>query len=273
LKAVLRDIAPGIRLLGYDLPESAVGPGETLRLALYWKALEDVRQDYLLSLALRDGEGEVRIEQRGRPVDETYPTTEWDEGEVLRDWHDLPLPADIPQGAYELSVGVLEEEELLGEVALGQVEVRGRARRFTIPEIGHPMEARLGEGTRFLGYDLISSEVRAGGTLQLTLYWQALEEMEASYTVFTHILDAEERIWGQKDSIPGGGEAPTTSWVAGEILTDQYEIMVDPEASPGEYVIEIGMYDASTGQRLPLLGDDQALEEDRLLLAAVQVVP
>ena len=128
-----RDIAPGIRLLGYDLPVRATGPGETVSIALYWQATEDVGRDYLLSMRLKGTEGEVKIEQLGRPVDDTYPTTEWDEGEVLRGWHDLALPADMPQGVYEMFVGVLEGTELLGEVALGQIEVQGRRRQFTIP--------------------------------------------------------------------------------------------------------------------------------------------
>ena len=135
------------------------------------------------------------------------------------------------------------------------------------------MEASLGEAVRFLGYDLSTNEVRAGGTLQLTLYWQALEEMQISYTAFTHLLDAEKQIWGQVDSIPDRGEAPTTSWVEGETIIDEYEIVVDPEAPRGEYVIEIGMYDADTGQRLRVLSGDQGLEADRLVLGVVQVAP
>ena len=109
--------------------------------------------------------------------------------------------------------------------------------------------------------------------MQLTLYWQALQEMGISYTVFTHLLDTEDRMWGQMDSIPGRGEAPTTSWLEGEVITDRHEIVVDPEAPPGEYVIEIGMYDASTGQRLPIYSGGQRVEGDRLLLTTVQVVP
>lgn len=268
-----RDIAPGIQLLGYDLPVAVAGPGQTVSVALYWRATEDVAQDYVLSLQLKDTEGQVWLEQIGRPVDDTYPTTEWDEGEVLRDWHDLALPAAIPQGEYQVFVRVLDGEELLGEAALGHIDVRGRARQFTIPEIQYPGEARLGEAIRFLGHDLSSDQVMAGGTVQLTLYWQALQEMEISYTVFTHLLDTEDRMWGQMDSIPGRGEAPTTSWLEGEVITDQHEIVVDPEAPPGEYVVEVGMYDASTGQRLPIYSGGQRVEGDRLLLTTVQVLP
>ena len=266
-------IAPGLQLLGYDLPVTAAGPGETVRVALYWRAAEDVSRDYLVSLELKDDHGEPWFLQQDRPVDGTYPTTEWDEGEVLRDWHDLAMPADMPQGAYQIFVGVLEEERLLGEVVLDTIEVRGRARQFTIPQIQHPTEAKLGEAVQFLGYDLSSNEVAPGETLRLTLYWQALQEMEISYTVFTHLLDPGQRVWGQLDSIPGTGVMPTTSWLGGEVVTDRYEIVVNPEAPPGEYTVEIGMYDADTGQRLPVYGDDQALEGDRLLLGVLHIAP
>jgi 4-amino-4-deoxy-L-arabinose transferase-like glycosyltransferase len=266
-----RKIAPDIQLLGHDLPERVVGPGEIVRLALYWQALDDVRHDYLVSLRFKDAEGEVRIEQRSRPVDNTYPTTEWTKDEVLRDWHDLALPADMPEGLYSLSVSVLEGEDLLNEVALGQIEVLGRARQFTIPEIPHPMEARLGQTVQFLGYDLNSDQVTAGETLKLTLYWQALEHMKTSYTVFTHLLDGKNQIRGQMDSVPRRGEAPTTSWVEGEIITDRYEIAVDPEAPTGEYVIEVGMYSPQTGERLPVYDADHNLAGNKILLQEIDV--
>lgn len=267
------EIAPGIRLLGYDLPVRVVGPGETMTVALYWHALEDIRRDYTVSLQIRDSAGDIWSEQVGRRVDDTYATTEWEEGEILRDWHDVSLPADIAQGEYEVFIRVLEGDDSVSEASLGRIEVKGRARVFRAPEIQHPVEATLGESVLFLGYDLGSDEVRVEEAIELILYWQALQEMEGSYNVFTHLLDANERIWGQMDSIPQRGEAPTTSWVAGEVITDPYQVVVDPEAPRGTYVVEIGMYDATTGRRLPIYSDGQRLEGDRLLLGAVEVVP
>ena len=143
---------------------------------------------------------------------------------------------------------------------------------FSVPEIQHPMEIRLGEAVLLLGYDLAADELAPGESIQLTLYWQALHEMQTSYTVFTHLLDAEDQIWGQMDSIPSSGDAPTTSWVTGEVITDPYEIMVDADATPGPYAIEIGMYEAETGRRLPVYdADREAPEGDRILLQSVDI--
>jgi hypothetical protein len=268
-----RDLAPGLRLLGYDLPVAAASPGETLRLALYWQAIEDIDRDYQISVQLIDSEGNPWLEQKGRPVDGTYPTTKWGANEVLRDWHDLVLPPDAPQGRHEVLLQVLENGEALGELQLGSLEVKGRARQFTVPSIEHPAEAIVGSGVLFLGYDLNADQVQAGEALKLTLYWQALQEVQVSYTVFTHLLDVEETVWGQADSIPQGGAAPTTSWVQEEIITDEYEIVVDQKAPPGTYVVEVGMYDASTGLRLPIVADGERLAGDRLLLQEIQVLP
>jgi 4-amino-4-deoxy-L-arabinose transferase-like glycosyltransferase len=109
------DIAPGLKLLGYDLPARVASPGETIRIALYWRATEDLTHDYLTSLQLRDEEGNVWLEQEGRPVDGDYPTTQWSAGEIIKDWHHVHLPPDTPSGRYELLLQVLEGGETIGQ--------------------------------------------------------------------------------------------------------------------------------------------------------------
>lgn len=260
------EIAPGLRLLGYDLPLERVGPGGEIELTLYWEALEDVASDYLLSLQLRDGEGKVWGEEVGRPVDGRCPTLEWEKGEVIRDWHKIGVEAGASEGTYTLSLEVMERGRVIGEAALATIMVEGRPHQFAIPPIRNPLQAILGEGIKFLGYDLSAQEARTGGVLELTLYWQALGEMENSYTVFTHLIDEESRIWGQRDGIPGSGTLPTTSWVEGEVITDEYELAVDPEAPGGTYLIEVGIYLAETGARLLVYSVEGEFLGDRILL-------
>jgi 4-amino-4-deoxy-L-arabinose transferase-like glycosyltransferase len=267
------DLAPGIRLLGYDLASPEAQPGGTLQVALYWQALYDVSNDYVLSLELRDSAGRTQLRRTERPVDGGYPTTEWEKGEILRDWHDLPVPADMPQGEYELRLSVMEHEKIIGWTSLGFVSIRGRAHDFAIPEVKYPLQVTVGQTIRLLGYDLDRDQVRPGEEVTLTLYWQAVGRTETSYTVFTHLLDRENQIWAQQDSVPGSGTMPTTGWVEGEVITDPYHLTLDAGAPPGEYVLEIGMYNASTGERLPLFDVSGSPLGDRLLLETNVRVP
>jgi hypothetical protein len=138
--------------------------------------------------------------------------------------------------------------------------------------IQHPQTAFLGEAIKFLGYSLGAGSTPAGDILQLTLYWQALQPIGERYKVFTHLLDPGESIWGQRDAEPGGDKKITTTWKPGEVVLDNYGLLVLPGTPPGAYHIEIGMYRADTGQRLPIFAADGRALGDRLLLGPVQVV-
>jgi len=123
-----------------------------------------------------------------------------------------------------------------------------------------------------LVYDLESKEAKPGGELLLVLYWQAQREMSMSYTVFTHLLDEGGRLWGQKDKPPQGGKYPTTGWLEGEVVRDEYEIPVSPDAPFGSYLLEVGMYQAETGARLPAFDEEgKRLEGDRVILATIRI--
>jgi hypothetical protein len=277
-----------VRLLGYDLASEAVTPGATLSLNLYWQALADVQGDYFVLIHVSDQAGQVWGQVRERPVAGTYPTTLWQEGEVLRDRYEVPLSAETPAGQYQLTIGLVDAatESLVGEIALPSLTVEGRSRVFQVPPIQHQLSANLGGQVELLGYDLAPNELRAGEAIHLTLYWRALDEMGVSYTIFVHLLDRENRIWGQRDSVPGNGTFPTTGWVKGEVVADEYEFTVRPDAPPGEYLIEVGLYDVQTGQRLPVLSKacpepsrrvegpvlGGVAQEDRILLNEVVVV-
>jgi 4-amino-4-deoxy-L-arabinose transferase-like glycosyltransferase len=258
----------GLRLLGYSLTSELIRPGDTLPFVLFWQAREKMGRDYLVSLQLQDGDGQAWGEHCSRPVEGAYPTIKWAKGEIVRDQRDWVVPSDVPSGRYHLLVSLIDEAsgEQVAQANLGWLTVEARERVTTVPSIGYPLATNWNHQVELLGYDLEKTSLRPGDTLHLTLYWRALAEMDKSYTVFTHLLDSDSRILGQKDSVPGDGTLPTTSWVAGEIITDRYEIAVHSDAQPGRYVLEIGFYDADTGQRLPIVNQESQQLDDRVLL-------
>jgi hypothetical protein len=146
-----------------------------------------------------------------------------------------------------------------------------RPRRFDVPAIQTPLVVQLGDGVRLLGYDLSATAIRPGDTLRLTLYWQALTPMTTSYTVFTHLLDANQRVVAQHDGMPQRGNTPTTAWVNDEVIADDYELRVPTSLASGNYILEVGMYDAATGARLPVAADTEASRQ--VDVAARRVLP
>ncbi len=261
------DLSEGIRLLGYDLSASpTVRPGDRISLALYWQARQKTTANYRAVMRLKNAGGETIAERESPPAGKSYPTTAWQAGEILRGWHDFIVPAAVEPGEYRLTVALKAGSETEQEAELTTLPVEGWARLFERPEIQHPIEADLGGLVALLGYDLPAEQVQAGESLPLTLYWQALRPLDTSYTAFVHLLDGQSRIWGQQDRIPAG--RPTTSWLEGEIVVDEYKLAVGAEAPAGQYTIEVGLYDPASGERLSVLSESRA---DRILLGQVRV--
>ena len=71
---------------------------------------------------------------------------------------------------------------------------------------------------------------------------------------------------GQRDAQPLDGARPTTGWQAGEYLVDPYQLAIAADAPSGEYAIEIGLYDQSSGARAPVADADGKAVGDRLVL-------
>ena len=272
LRQQLHAIFGPVALVGATVEATTVQPGDRLPVALGWQALAVPPADYTLRLALVDAPGHLASEARFPPAGDFYATSRWQSGDVLLGQYDL-LVADLAPGEWQLQATLLDAtgQPLGAPVTIARLQVKAVERRTTIPPIQHPLRATLGDAVTLLGYDLASDTVAPGGAVQLTLYWQATGRLDKSYKVFTHLLDANERIAAQQDSVPVGGQRPTTGWVSGEVIVDPYTLTVKPDAAPGDYVLEIGLYEAITGDRLPVRDAAGQPLGDRLLLGQVEV--
>ncbi len=277
------NFAHQVELMGYNLSSLMVEPGGQLTVDLFWRALADNLEDYVVFIELLDDEGTLRAAAESRPVLGRYPTSGWRREEIVRDPHDLLVPAGTSAGQYRLIVGLYRAADrsrlrrrswpgfFSGEnyFTLATVAVQGRPALFEPPQnIQHPLETRLGQGVGLVGYDLSAAHLSPGQTLSLTLYWQALNPMDKSYKVFTHLIDEEGQIWGQQDKFP---TPPTTGWQPGEYLVDTYRLLVRADAPPGRYTIEIGMYDEASGARLSAFDAEGEAMGDRVVLGEVWV--
>jgi hypothetical protein len=143
----------------------------------------------------------------------------------------------------------------------------------------HPVKAEWEDKIRLLGYDMDAAVYGPGDTVHLTLYFLALQEMTADYTASVQILGDEKPttgspLWGQDDSEPCRRAYPTSSWAPGEILRDQYAVVLPEDAPAGEYQVLVGFYLLETLTRLQ--AQDVAgrpFPDDAVPLGRLKLVP
>jgi hypothetical protein len=183
-----------------------------------------------------------------------------------------------PPGVYQIEVGMYHAATLdpLEPVAqdtrllLGPVEiVRGSAGE-TPPPLENRVEASLDGQVALLGYEL-EGLPQPGGALHLTLFWRALLPPRRDYTVFVHLVGSDGVIRAQKDSQPVAGFYPASLWTEGELVRDQYELALPPGLPAGDYRLEVGLYEAGTGTRLPVVDERGDAAGDRVVLRTIQV--
>jgi hypothetical protein len=246
-------------LLGFNLSTTQIRPGEQIGLTLFWQADlgpagngSPSRPDYSVVLALQNSQ-DIPL-YRGAPVHGIYPTSQWKDGEIVVDHANprLPLAAiEAPPGDYalELTLTAPDSQVVAGPAVLGRLTLLNTARSFDVPAMHYTQAVALGDQIELLGYDLELANARPGGTFRLVLYWRALAEMEASYTVFTHLLGLDGQVAAQQDNPPVNGTYPTPLWLPGEVVRDPYAIALPADLAPGDYPVEVGLYIAENGLR------------------------
>ena len=194
----------------------------------------------------------------------------------------LPLPPELPAGAYRLALQLAGGPESGGQapVVVGDIAVRGGSHPEPAPS--HPLAVRFGSAIELTGFDLegvkgaatssMPPVVNAGETLHYTLYWRALGPMTENYHGFLHLVDGQGRPLVQRDTLAGGVFAPPRLWNAYYSYPDEYRLQIPPTAESGLYWPLVGLYEYATQERLPVSDTQSGTTGDHFRLAPVKVL-
>lgn len=285
------ELEHGIQIIGYDLPERNVLPGDVIPFTLYARTLftqTDILMPYI-SFGL--------IEQRWT-TDSRRLTPEWLPNEIIVEKYNIYVPYNIDAGTYTLYLHYAnmsnDNTSLLfsdgrNSENLGTITVKsGNSskshnvvldRSLTI--IGNEIclvraHARAGFQNRY-GEWTEPVVVKQGKALHLNLFWHALSQPHMSYTVFIHLIDSQGIPSYGHDYTPLGGAFPTylwfPKWLPGQQVNDPYKLIIPSEVSPGMYWLEVGMYEMGSIRRIPLLDKSGSMAGDRLILGPVLIEP
>ena len=170
----------------------------------------------------------------------------------------LPLIAPAAPGTAQLSLGKVDGP-LGAWTAAGAVEVGERG------DSAFPVPIRLEDWT-------VAPTAHPGEPYDVGLLWRALGKIDAYYSVYVKLLDDEGNAIAGWDGQPRDGEAPTLLWAPGEAIEDSVTLQVPPDALPGDYAVEVGMYRAGDLARCLTL-DGAGTPVARVVLGRVRIEP
>ncbi|MBN1887263.1 MAG: phospholipid carrier-dependent glycosyltransferase [Thermoflexales bacterium] len=142
-----------------------------------------------------------------------------------------------------------------------------------IASIQRPAQLTLGSQARLLGYDLETTPLQPGDELAFTVYWQALAPAPEDLTVFVHLLSQAGPMVAQRDTYPGLGRFPASSWQSGDTFSDRYRIVLDPYTyAPDVVDVVVGLY-TPDGGRLPVTDADGRTVGTGVTLTQITLTP
>jgi len=284
-------VGGAIDVLGYDLSSLEVGQGGSLSLVLYMRAREAVATIVMPSVTLGTIPQQFTTDSR-------HLTPDWFPGELIVERYELYVPFALEPGRYPLALQfddlgqtrqALTYADGTRSLVLGHVDViavPGAGRRADavdrgLTNIGNQVLlrsalTRVGTTVR---PDLwtIPLSARPGQAIHLRLVWRVLAQPTTSYTVFIHVIDGQGQVIVGHDYTPLGGAFPSylwfPKWLEGQVVEDPYRLVLPEDTPPGEYWVEVGMYEMGSVRRVAQLSAEGVLTGDRLILGAVHVTP
>ena len=101
---------------------------------------------------------------------------------------------------------------------------------------------------------------KPGEVVGLRTFWQVQQPFSEDYFIYVHLLDAQGNTVAQRDAPPWQGRFPTTSWQPGSMVVDVNDLALPASLPPGDYTLEIGMFNPATNARPPLTINGQPLD-------------
>jgi 4-amino-4-deoxy-L-arabinose transferase-like glycosyltransferase len=177
-----------------------------------------------------------------------WPYTEWSQA-----LSSLTLPVRV-----QVSAGPPAKGDLDPQPHTGYLMVR------TAPLDGTPLqaEAQFENGLRLLGH---SVEAADETHWRLRTLWQTDQPIASDQTFFVHLLNVNQVV-STADGDSGGGFFPLRVWRPDDVIIDERLIDVPPQTDQTQLLIELGVYDRATNQRVNVIEATPPVIDQALLL-------
>ncbi|MDF1514729.1 MAG: hypothetical protein P1S60_13050 [Anaerolineae bacterium] len=274
------DEGPG--LSGYKISSTRVLPGKDFYLTIFWQVSSLAHSPSLeLILSLKSKTKDHDWALQAMTFDPDYET--FCESTYIKTYHHLTTPAHLEPGAYNLNVELQKQNgEPLAVIQNGEESKNDiHLTTLQLPQMIGADEILPQNLTNYTfredgkavivlkGYDMVPLPDEQGN-ISIALVWFVREKPSGDYKVFLHIRDSANNVIAQIDGKPVGWSYPTQQWHAGEYIFDTYTVNIDTPVQRGKYALFTGLYDAVSGDRLPVEdGTSHPLAQNEIYLTDI----
>jgi hypothetical protein len=246
-----------IAIASPQIQTTQIQPGEYVRFSFDAQMQQATGRNYSLFVHLVNETGSIIAQRDVYPGGGRLATADLSAGFAWQNEVAVQIPrtAYAPQnltvmiGWYHLPTGERlrygdgSERLLLDKIQL--IERPG--------DVPNPVNVVFGNRIEMAGYDVSALQAAPGDVIELTLFWRGLQPISQDYVVFANVIDpATLTKYAASNAMPANWQRPTTTWESGEIIEDTHTLTINPDAPPGQYPIEIGLYLQEDG--FPRLG-------------------
>ncbi|MCB0193826.1 MAG: hypothetical protein KDJ65_17890, partial [Anaerolineae bacterium] len=258
-------------LLGFNLLDASgnrldmLRPGEISTVELYWE-WQGKAPDEPIGLSLADYNGEVWGQSQSLGTEARVPFEAWQEGMVARDDFTLSLLPGTPPGDYYLKAWIDRPAtgERVGDFPLVledvHVKVDRPAQPITVSDLAltETTDADVLQGrAKLLGLTDTppTTPWQPNESREMTLYWQALKNIESDYPIELALVDADNTSRAIWSGTPAAGNFPTDRWQSGDVIRDPWRLTLPSNVPPGEYRLTAQLGEESPIELLPVSVD------------------
>jgi len=254
-----------ITLRDYALLTPEVPSGDILQLALRWETQSPLGKRYKVFIHVLDEADHIVGQRDAEPGGGVRLTTSWQPGESVADNHGVLILPATPPGTYRIALGLydLDSAQRLSVPAAGQavgdrlilspLKVSAPAAPPPLSALGLQQPLNWSAGPlALLGYNLArlghehepGLPIHPGDVLHLVLFWQA-KGLSTDVEMLLELVDRAGQVRLTKRTSPLEGRLPASQWSQGQIMRDPHHLFLPGDLAPGNYILRLGVYDAS----------------------------
>ncbi|TAK31825.1 MAG: hypothetical protein EPO21_16405 [Chloroflexota bacterium] len=257
-----------LELQSVGLSADSVASGTAVRLAMQWKADQPLDRNLSLFVHMLLPDGRIYSQLDLPLINKGLPTSRWGAGEAVQGAANLPVSSGAPPVEYRLVLGVYDPKSGqrlpissgqggADSIDLGTLKVTRapfvRAKKLAVQPI-----VEFQDGLGIKGSEG-PTEIRPGGVLQLSLFWQLSRAGRSDLIASYQLVDEQGQVIAQQFGAPGSDAYPISQWPVGEIVRDRRQLQISPDTRPGLYRLLVAVRPAGNSPDAGAIANGQEI--------------